>query len=63
VSAVLGFGYDIALSDQLHLAPGLRFAWGLSDVGKEADGEVGYEPTNAAVGGIQVSLTYLFKKQ
>lgn len=59
ISAVLGFGYDIALTDNLHLAPGLRFAWGLTDTGKDNDVQ-GYEPTNAAVGGLTVALTYRF---
>jgi Outer membrane protein beta-barrel domain len=61
ISAVLGFGYDIALTDNLILTPGLRFAWGLGDVFEEPANSPGYEPTNAAVGGIQVGLSYLIE--
>ena len=57
-AADLGFGYSIGLTDNLALDAGLRFSWGLSDISKKQSGEQNHEATNAAVGGVNVGLTY-----
>lgn len=56
---VLGFGVDIKASEKITIPVGLRFAWGLSDVTKPLDnGQDGYEPTNTAVGGLHIGVSY-----
>ena len=60
ISAVIGFGVDIKASEQIAITAGLRFAWGVSDVTKEPDGVDGYEPTNTAVGGLHLGVSYIF---
>ena len=75
ISAVLGVGYDINLTEKLALNAGLRFVWGLSDVYAESDfktnddfllynvqAKPSYEPTTAAAGGLHLGLTYNFSK-
>lgn len=60
ISAVIGFGVDLKASEQIAITAGLRFAWGLSDVTKEPDGASEYEPTNTAVGGLHLGVSYIF---
>ncbi|HNR20021.1 MAG TPA: porin family protein [Bacteroidia bacterium] len=60
ISAVIGFGVDIKASEQIAITAGLRFAWGVSDVTKEIDGDDDYEPTNTAVGGLHLGVSYIF---
>lgn len=60
ISAVIGFGVDIKASEQIAITAGLRFAWGISDVVKEPDGAKDYEPTNTAVGGLHLGVSYIF---
>ena len=64
-AAVLGFGWDIKAGNHFVISPGLRFAWGLGDVFKKpTDGKdvyfnsKTYSPTNTAVGGFHLGITY-----
>lgn len=64
IAPMLGFGLDINLSDYLILTPGLRFAYGVTDL-KGVDGRgnpiQNYpqpEKTNALSGGLNLSLVY-----
>jgi hypothetical protein len=63
LSFVFGFGYDIKLTDQLALTPGLRFSYGFGDVYEKPANAVNYEPTNAVTGGINLMLSYDFGKK
>ena len=58
IAAMLGFGYEFHLTDNMLVAPGLRFAYGLGDVVEEPDGAINYEPTHALVGGINLTFSY-----
>jgi len=66
---LLGLGIDINLTDNLILSPGLRFSYGLSDVGG-VDGQgveltntgryPTYQKTHTLSGGLNVGIVYRF---
>ena len=60
IAAMIGAGFDIGLTDNLYLTPGIRATYGFGDVMKEPALAVDYEPTNALVVGIIVAFSYKF---